>query len=111
MTEMYSAICAEVPLPSDPETQINHDLLQQLELDCDRLIIGGQAMSHCVRCTVLDIVKYWKSDPKKIYLLEDGNIIDCSPLFRNNLFQAALRLPMTMLEKLLIASWRRCEPR
>ncbi len=29
-TEMYSAIAADVPIPSDPSTYLNHKLLEQL---------------------------------------------------------------------------------
>jgi nicotinamidase-related amidase len=41
----------------------------------ETLIIAGQALSHCVRCTVTDIVKNWNNDArlKNIILLEDGN--------------------------------------
>lgn len=74
LTEMYSAIAAEVPILSDPETQYNTEFLKELQT-ADRLIIGGQAMSHCVQYTVRDIVTaYRKEERYKIVLLKDGNV-------------------------------------
>ena len=74
LTEMYSAIAAEVPILSDPETQYNTEFLKELQT-ADRLIIGGQAMSHCVQYTVRDIVAaYRKEERYKIVLLKDGNV-------------------------------------
>lgn len=58
LTEMYSAIEAEVPITSDAGTEVNEDLLQQLG-KADNLIVAGEALSHCVNYTVRDIVKYW----------------------------------------------------
>lgn len=79
LTEMYSAIAAEVPIASDRETEQNTDLLAEL-FTADRLIIGGQALSHCVQYTVRDIVEYYKTQSVNrlgtIYLLKDG----CSPV-------------------------------
>jgi len=73
-TEHYSAVAAEVADPSDTTTQINAGLINTLENDCDMLLIAGEAKSHCVRSTVMDIVHNF-SDPKvaqKIIILTDG---------------------------------------
>lgn len=72
LTEWYSAIRAEVPLPADPSTETNTVLMKKL-MEADRLIVCGQAMSHCVRFTLQDVVKLWdQGKTKKIHLLVDG---------------------------------------
>jgi nicotinamidase-related amidase len=37
----------------------------------DKLIICGQALSHCVQYTLKDILKHWKKDKKLICLLKN----------------------------------------
>jgi len=54
-TEHYSALQAEVPDPSDPDTLLNQGLLGVLER-ADTLIVAGEAGSHCVKSTVEDFV-------------------------------------------------------
>ena len=65
LTEMYSALSAEVPLPDDPATQYNTALQQSLlpVSAGQRLLVCGQALSHCVNYTLRDIVK---NQPKEI---------------------------------------------
>lgn len=70
MVEMYSALAAEVELPSDITTQIDPTLIERLN-ESDKLIICGQALSHCVNFTTRDILKYWKKPLSQIYILED----------------------------------------
>jgi nicotinamidase-related amidase len=74
-TENYSAIRAEVPDPEDPQTATNTPLLLDLA-QADRLIIAGEASSHCVRSTTEHIVQMlpglvpgWTA--KRITLLTD----------------------------------------
>eukprot|EP01036_Dinobryon_divergens_P022312 gene22312-30556_t len=78
LTEMYSAIEAEVPIKTDPSTTLNTELLRELQT-ARRLLICGQAKSHCVNFTTRDIAEHWlKGDSqnqrsyKDIYILEDG---------------------------------------
>ena len=54
-TEHYSAVRAEVVDPDDPHTATNQRLLDVL-LAADRLIVAGEALSHCVKSTVEDVV-------------------------------------------------------
>jgi len=70
LVEMYSAICAEVELESDPSTSIDENLIDRLN-EADKLIVCGQALSHCVNFTVRDILKQWRSNPAKICVLTD----------------------------------------
>ena len=74
LTEMYSAIEAEVPVSTDPTTQRNDELLKKFE-KCKRLVVCGQAISHCVRWTVHDICKHWEDnnlDMSRMYFCTDG---------------------------------------
>jgi len=56
-TEHYSAIEAEVPDADDPATALNTRLLHALGT-ADRLVIAGEAGSHCVRATTEHIVQH-----------------------------------------------------
>lgn len=74
-TEHYSAIRAEVPDRDDPETDVNDRLLCELAR-ADRLIVAGEASSHCVRATIEDVVNHLPSmspgwSPARVVLLTD----------------------------------------
>ncbi len=75
-TENYSVIGPEVRTGPMDELLGKHDqkFIQQLQ-ECDRLIIAGQAKSHCVAWTVSDLLEDIAVTDlelaKKVYLLED----------------------------------------
>lgn len=72
-TEHFSAVAAEVPDPDDATTQVNTGLITTLE-KADMILLAGQALSHCVANTVMDIAGNF-SDPayiKKLVLLTDA---------------------------------------
>jgi nicotinamidase/pyrazinamidase len=78
-TEMYSALAADFPIPSDPRTLFNETLVEKLD-QASRIICCGQAMSHCVNFTVRDLVEKWKSQGKdcsRLVLLADGRLHCC----------------------------------
>lgn len=54
-TEHYGALMAEVPDAEDPSTQLNTRLLEVLQT-ADEILIGGEALSHCVMETLNQIV-------------------------------------------------------
>lgn len=69
LTESYSALRAEVPV--DHFTSLNVKLLESLA-SADRVVVAGQALSHCVNHTVRDIVEQLPSEQaSKICLLKD----------------------------------------
>ena len=70
LTEMYSALSAEVPLPDDPSTALNHALLEQLHT-ADRVIVCGEAKSHCVNYTMRDLADNWNKDLSALILLNN----------------------------------------
>ncbi len=76
LTENYSVLRPEVlkNFEGNPLAEKNTRLIQQL-LDFDRVIIAGQAKSHCVAWTIDDLLteiqQIDSSLAKKIYILED----------------------------------------
>lgn len=73
-TEHYSAFKAEVFDPDDAEgTGPNMKLVQYLK-DAKYIYIAGEALSHCVRATVMDIATHFGDDyVKKFVYLEDAS--------------------------------------
>ncbi len=70
-TEHYSALQAEVPDASDRRTTLNQDLLAELDR-FDRILIAGEAGSHCVRATVEHLATHLPSRRlNKLVLLTD----------------------------------------
>ena len=70
VTEMYSALRAEVPVPSDERTLLNEGLLRVLG-ESSHVLVCGQALSHCVNFTVRDLVSLSTSLPL-VSILRDG---------------------------------------
>ena len=77
-TEHYSAVMADVPDPEDPGTQLNMGLIETLQ-EADILLLAGEAKSHCLANTVIDIANnFGEENIKKMVLLEDctSNVTD-----------------------------------
>ena len=71
-TEHYGAIMAEVPDPSDPGTSLNTSFLSMLA-EADIIAVCGEASSHCVKNTVVQIAEnIGDQHLKKFHLLTDG---------------------------------------
>ena len=73
LTEHYSAIRAEVPREDDPHTGTNEALIDRLRPGpSDRLLVAGEASSHCVKATVLDLLEAFSaSERSRTALLTD----------------------------------------
>jgi nicotinamidase/pyrazinamidase len=70
-TENYSALQAEVPDEQDPDTQLNTRLIAALDQG-QRILVAGEASSHCVRATTEHLANHLPSGRvDKIVLLED----------------------------------------
>lgn len=70
-TEHYSAVQADVPDPEDPGTQLNMGLIETLQ-EADLVPLAGEALSHCLANTVIDIANnFGEENIKKLVLLED----------------------------------------
>ncbi len=73
LTEHYSIIQPEVPVPNHPMGGKNKHFLDTLAA-ADAIIIAGEAESHCVLETVEDLVEEFSAQPEtlqKIYFLSD----------------------------------------
>jgi len=71
LTENYSALRADVVRPDDPRTHFNGTLFARLR-KANRVLVCGQALSHCVAFTCRDLVDRWpKEDVAKLVLLTD----------------------------------------
>lgn len=70
-TEHYSALQAEVPDATDPDTQLNRTLIAELDR-ADLLLIAGEASSHCVKATTEHLVDNLPSQQlNKVVLITD----------------------------------------
>lgn len=68
-TEMYGIIKPEW----DPKSFINLELLNKLE-KFDRIVIAGEAKSHCVLESIAQMLEFYKAKPeitKRMFILED----------------------------------------
>jgi len=73
LTEHYSGLKAEVARDDDQATLLNQGLLDELS-NFDRVVLCGQAKSHCVNFTVRDLADHWdSSNLASLVLLEDGS--------------------------------------
>ena len=71
LTEHYSAFKADVVREDDPRTTYNTALLERL-LKAERVIVCGQALSHCVAFSTRDLLSRWpKGQESRIVLLTD----------------------------------------
>lgn len=70
-TEHYSALQAEIPDPTDEATGLNRRLLARLA-QAERVLIAGEAGSHCVRATVEHLVENWPHAMDRLTLVEDA---------------------------------------
>jgi nicotinamidase-related amidase len=70
-TEHFSAIRAEVPDPTDPSTQTSAELVGALAR-ADRVLVAGEARSHCVANTVRDLVEAEPDVVGRLTLLTDA---------------------------------------
>lgn len=70
--EHYSAMQAEVPDPTDPDTELNRGLIAQLD-EADLIVIAGEASSHCVKATTEHIALHLPSRQlTKLLLVTDA---------------------------------------
>ncbi len=70
-TEHYSAVMAEVPLDDDAHTRLNRSLVDWAAR-AGRLLVAGEASSHCVRATTEDLVAHLPAaQASRIVLLTD----------------------------------------
>ena len=72
-TEHYSALRAEVPDPADPATLASPGLLARMA-SAERVLVAGEALSHCVASTVRDLADaLGPAWVKRLVLLSDAS--------------------------------------
>ena len=85
-TEHFGAVQAEVPDPADPSTQLNIPLMQTLEA-ADEVVLIGEAATHCVANTGLDIANNFSDRAMigKLVFLSDlsSSVPNCDFLLDN----------------------------
>lgn len=69
-TEHYSGLKAEVVIPGDPETELNQTAINWLN-QFDLIEVSGEAASHCVKSTALDLIASLGDEAKKVTILEN----------------------------------------
>lgn len=74
-TEHYSAVKAEIPVPSDRNTLHDKQFIMKIT-KADKVLIAGEALSHCVANTIMDLAVSSDDDLSKFILLRDA----CSPV-------------------------------
>ena len=82
LTEQHGAVMAAVPDPNDPTTALNKELIFDLA-EADEVLVGGEALSHCVGITLIDIANHiGEENIKKFTLLTDctSNVAGCEAL-------------------------------
>jgi len=73
LTEHYSIIQPEVPMPDQPGGGRNQTFLDRLA-EADAVVIAGEAESHCVLETLEDIVEVFSDEPgalERVFVLSD----------------------------------------
>lgn len=70
-TEHYSAVKAEIPVSTDKRTLPNKEFIMKVS-GADKVIVAGEALSHCVANTVMDLSVSLGGDLSKFILLEDA---------------------------------------
>lgn len=82
-TEHYSAIKAEVTDPSDPRTNLNRLLVDNLKHNADLILVGGEASSHCVANTIRDLIEAFDDPVKNTRIVYLKDCCSCVPGFED----------------------------
>jgi len=73
LTEHYSVVRPEIPVPDQPQEKEKDEFLNSLE-GYDAILVAGEAASHCVQETLEDLVELYADRPeqiRKLHLLRD----------------------------------------
>jgi nicotinamidase/pyrazinamidase len=70
LTEHFGVFKAQVPVENAPETALNESFIAELDT-FDRILIAGEARSHCVATSVSQILRYAPALIPKTIVLSD----------------------------------------
>ena len=99
-TEHYSAVVADVPDDVDASTKLNAQFIDTVKT-ADRILLSGEALSHCLANTVKDIAdNFGEENIKKFVLLRNttSNVTGCEALgeaFLKNMAKRGMRIVTT----------------
>lgn len=96
-SEHFSALKAEVEDPEDPSTGLNSSLLDGLR-QADTILVAGEALSHCVLSTVVDLVRFAPELAGRLVLLTDTMSPVPDPPGAEGLFSGATRRALADLQ-------------
>jgi nicotinamidase/pyrazinamidase len=88
LTEHFGVFRAQIPVAEDPDTELDRAFLDELET-FDKVLVAGEARSHCVATSIDQILKYAPGLIPKVTVLTDcmsdvtnwGHLAD--PIFEN----------------------------
>ena len=70
LAEHFGAFRANVEIVDVPSTQLNQDIVKDLS-EYDKILLSGEASSHCVANTLKQVMDYFPALAKKFSILED----------------------------------------
>ncbi|WP_025765176.1 isochorismatase family protein [Dyadobacter tibetensis] len=70
LSEHFGIFRAQIPVPGDSETELNRGLLNHLS-GFDRILICGEARSHCVATSIRQIIDHAPELVSKLVILTD----------------------------------------
>lgn len=87
-TEMFGIFRANVPLATDPSTNVNQRLFNKLNTS-DQVFLVGQARSHCVANSLKQLVELAPQLASKLVVLEDcmSNVLGLGDAFYDQVDQ------------------------
>lgn len=71
LTEHFGIFQAQIPVGDAPETQLNTQLIGEL-MQFDRVLLGGQAKSHCVATSLKQAMQHAPELAQKMVVLADA---------------------------------------
>ncbi len=78
-TEHYSAVLADVQIPSDETTHLNTELIDILAATDEDILIVGEALDFCVANTIRDIAEKFGDDQVKRFVLLTDTTSEVNP--------------------------------
>jgi len=100
-TEHFGALRSNVPIDGAPETQLNVELVMKLKT-FDRILVAGEAKSHCVASTIKQLFAY-PDLMKRLVILDDcmANVPGFEHI-ADPIYQRALEMGATVTKSTII---------
>ena len=93
LTEHFGALRANIPLEDAPETCLNQSLLAEL-MRYDRIVVAGEAKSHCVANTISQMADFPSVISKTILLADCTSNVPSFETIADPIYQKAHALGM-----------------